>query len=49
MIGTDYSHTDISANLSGLTEVRNWVDEGKINNDQAHKILESNSQVFYGL
>jgi predicted TIM-barrel fold metal-dependent hydrolase len=49
MIGTDYSHTDISANLSGLTEVRNWVDEGRINNDQAHKILETNSQAFYGL
>ncbi len=49
MIGTDYSHTDISANLSGLNEVRSWVDEGKINNDQAHKILESNSQAFYGL
>ena len=49
MIGTDYSHTDISANLSGLNEVRNWVDEGRISNDQARKILESNSQAFYGL
>ncbi len=49
MIGTDYSHTDISANLSGLNEVHNWVDESRISNDQAHKILESNSQAFYGL
>ncbi len=49
MIGTDYSHTDISANLSGLNEVRNWVDEGRISKDQGHKILESNSQAFYGL
>ena len=49
MIGTDYSHTDISANLSGLNEVRTWVDEGRISEDQAHKILESNSQAFYGL
>lgn len=49
MIGTDYSHTDISANLSGLHEVRNWVDEGRISAAQAHKILEANSQEFYGL
>jgi predicted TIM-barrel fold metal-dependent hydrolase len=49
MIGTDYSHTDISANLSALDEVRSWVDEGRINNAQAHKILETNSQAFYGL
>jgi predicted TIM-barrel fold metal-dependent hydrolase len=49
MIGTDYSHTDISANLSALDEVRSWVEEGRISNAQAHKILETNSQVFYGL
>jgi predicted TIM-barrel fold metal-dependent hydrolase len=49
MIGTDYSHTDISANLSALDEVRSWADEGRISNAQAYKILESNSQAFYGL
>ena len=49
MIGTDYSHTDISANLSGLDEVRGWVNEGKITKAQGHKILETNSQAFYGL
>ena len=49
MIGTDYSHTDISANLSALDEVREWVDDGRISNAQAHKILETNSQAFYGL
>ena len=49
MIGTDYSHTDISANLSALDEVRSWVDEGRISNIQGHKILETNSQAFYGL
>ena len=49
MIGTDYSHTDISANLSALDEVRGWADEGRITNAQARKILESNSQAFYGL
>jgi hypothetical protein len=49
MIGTDYSHTDISANLSALNGVRSWADEGKVSDDQAHKILESNAQAFYGL
>ena len=49
MIGTVYSHTDISANLSALHEVRGWADEGRISNAQAHEILESNSQAFYGL
>lgn len=49
MIGTDYSHTDISANLSGLDEVRGWVEEGRITKAQGHKILEANSQAFYGL
>jgi predicted TIM-barrel fold metal-dependent hydrolase len=49
MIGTDYSHTDISANLNALDEVRRWADEGRISKAQAHKILESNSQAFYGL
>ena len=49
MIGTDYSHTDISANLSALDEVRGWVEEGRINDAQAHKILESNSKEFYRL
>jgi len=49
MIGTDYSHTDISANLSGIDEVRGWIDEGRITRAQGEKILERNSQVFYGL
>jgi len=49
MIGTDYSHTDISANLSALDEVRSWAGTGRISKAQAHKIMESNSQAFYGL
>jgi predicted TIM-barrel fold metal-dependent hydrolase len=49
MIGTDYSHTDISANLSALDEVRSWVDERRITAAQGRKILETNSQTFYGL
>jgi hypothetical protein len=35
--------------LSALDEVRSWADEGRISNTQAHKIIESNSQAFYGL
>lgn len=49
MIGTDYSHTDISANLSALEEVRGWVAEGKITSAQAEKILETNPRAFYGV
>ena len=49
MIGTDYSHTDISANLGALSGVQNWVDEGRISDAQAKKILVSNSRAFYGL
>jgi len=32
-----------------LSGVHSWVDEGRISDDQAHKILESNAQAFYGL
>lgn len=49
MIGTDYSHSDISANLSSLEEVRGWADEGRISKTAARKILEDNPQTFYGL
>jgi uncharacterized protein len=49
MIGTDYSHTDISANLSALDEVRVWADQGKISATAARKLLEDNPRRFYGL
>ena len=49
MIGTDYSHTDISANLSALDEVRNWAEQGKISHGVARKILETNPQRCYSL
>jgi len=49
MIGTDYSHTDISANLSALEEVREWANEGLITQTQASKILNSNYRAFYRL
>ncbi len=49
MIGTDYSHSDISANVGALSEVRRWADSGMISNDAARKILEDNPKAFYGL
>lgn len=49
MIGTDYSHSDISANANALDEVRVWADRGRISKAVAHKILEGNPQAFYGL
>jgi len=49
MMGTDYSHTDISANLSALQEVRDWVDQERISESVARKILETNPKNFYGL
>ena len=49
MIGTDYSHTDISANLGAFSGVQSWVDEGSISENQARKILNDNARAFYGL
>jgi len=49
MIGTDYCHGDISANRSALDEVRAWVEDEKISDAVAHKILETNPHTFYGL
>jgi predicted TIM-barrel fold metal-dependent hydrolase len=49
MIGTDYSHTDISANLSVFEEVHSWVEQGRISQAVAAKILDTNPRAFYGL
>ena len=49
MIGTDYSHSDVSANVSALNEVRYWADSGMISSEVAGKILEDNPRRFYGL
>ncbi len=49
MIGTDYCHSDPSANLAALEEVDRWADEGRITRDVARKILETNAREFYGL
>ena len=49
MIGTDYCHSDPSANLAALEEVQSWADEGRITETVARKILETNARRFYGL
>lgn len=49
MIGTDYCHSDISANVNALEEVKGWAEQGRIRDVVAHKILETNPQTFYGL
>ncbi len=48
LIGTDYCHTDISANLNALDEVRDWARQGRISEEVATKILETNPRTFYG-
>lgn len=49
MIGTDYGHSDQSANVSALGEVGRWEEKGRISKGVATKILEVNPRVFYGL
>jgi hypothetical protein len=49
MIGTDYGHGDISANRNALDEVQEWVESDRITEAVAHKILETNPKLFYGL
>jgi predicted TIM-barrel fold metal-dependent hydrolase len=48
MIGTDYSHHDISANLNAFGEVQAWANEEKISQAVADKIVGSNPAAFYG-
>jgi uncharacterized protein len=49
MIGTDYSHSDISANATALDDVRQLARDGRISDTVARKILEDNPAAFYGL
>jgi predicted TIM-barrel fold metal-dependent hydrolase len=49
MMGTDYSHSDISANASALDEVRAWAQQGKVSDVVARKILQDNPRAFYGI
>lgn len=49
MAGTDYCHSDVSANTNALSEVRAWANQGRISDVVAGKILETTPQRFYGL
>ncbi len=49
MVGTDYCHSDPSANLAALDEVASWASEGRISEQVARKILETNARAFYGI
>ena len=48
IVGTDYCHTDPSANLAALDEVQRWAGEGRISDSVARKILETNAKELYG-
>jgi uncharacterized protein len=49
MIGTDFTHADMSADIDSLGTVRAWGEQGKITKEAARKILEDNPKTFYGL
>ncbi|MBT4006435.1 MAG: amidohydrolase family protein [Rhodospirillales bacterium] len=46
VVGTDYGHTDTSAEIEALRMLR---DNGKVNETSINKILGPNSEVLYGL
>ena len=49
MIGTDYSHADMSAEIGAIDILRRRADEGEFSQTAKRKILEDNPKVFYGL
>ena len=49
IVGTDYCHSDPSANLAALDEVERWASEGRVSEQVARKILETNAKSFYGI
>ena len=49
IIGSDYCHSDMSANLNALEEVQGWADQGRISEKVARKILDTNPRALYGL
>jgi predicted TIM-barrel fold metal-dependent hydrolase len=49
MIGTDYSHSDISANASAIEGVEHWVRDGSITEAVSRKLLHDNPANFYGI
>ena len=49
MIGTDYSHADLSAEIGAIDILRRRADEGEFSQAAKRKILEDNPKTFYGL
>jgi predicted TIM-barrel fold metal-dependent hydrolase len=49
MIGTDYSHSDISANANAIEQVERWHQAGSISEAAARKVLHDNPAAFYGI
>ncbi len=49
MIGTDYSHADLSAEIGAIDILRRRADEGEFSQTAKRKILEDNPRSFYGL
>jgi predicted TIM-barrel fold metal-dependent hydrolase len=49
IVGTDYGHSDPSANLAALQEVQRWGEQGRIAETVAQQILETNAKRFYAL
>ena len=49
MIGTDYSHADLSAEIGAIDILRRRADEGEFSQTAKRKILEDNPKTFYGL
>jgi predicted TIM-barrel fold metal-dependent hydrolase len=49
MLGTDYSHSDVSANVNAFSDIRALAETGRISQSVVEKILERNPREFYGL
>ena len=49
VIGTDYSHADMSAEITALAKMRERADKGEISAVAVKKMLEDNPAALYGL
>lgn len=49
LVGTDYTHADISAELKALDRIEEHAAAGELSGEVARKILEDNPRRFYGL
>lgn len=49
IIGTDYSHADMSAEIEAIQILREKGEQGHIDQSTVKKILDNNARAFYGL